>query len=278
MIIRCSLPNERLPFDRGRFKTVVHYVCWVCEDPRVLGPVKLGRILWYSERNTYLVSGKPLTGATFLKLSHGPSPRGLYAVLDELERDRVIAARRQPGELDTMRYFATARPDISGITAEQLSNLECVIRAVCFGADTEVPHRHAHDQILAAAAVGETIPHYTAFAGLPGNIHEADIAWATSQAQHPIKRGGLHECDELRSGNLPVREALAALMWHLVRTPGAGISLPTVPESFFLYKQAKITLSVPDISILYSWDLDEFIVDALYFAFDQEDGSGETDL
>ena len=48
------------PFRRARFRAAVHYVCWVCEDPRALGARRLGLVLWYAERNLQLRRGSPL--------------------------------------------------------------------------------------------------------------------------------------------------------------------------------------------------------------------------
>src|SRR5215212_6029672 len=50
------------PFRRARFRAAVHYVCWVCEDPRALGARRLGLVLWYAEPNLLFALAPPDLG------------------------------------------------------------------------------------------------------------------------------------------------------------------------------------------------------------------------
>ena len=59
-------------FDRQRFADLVRYICWICEDPRVLGLERLNRILWYVDRNLYLSKDRVATGASYLRYRSGP--------------------------------------------------------------------------------------------------------------------------------------------------------------------------------------------------------------
>ena len=267
MILRYDPRSERLRFDRTKFRTLVHYICWVCEDPRVLGPVRLGRLLWYVERNEYISTGHPLSGATFVKRPYGPAPRALEAVLRELEKDDIIAIRRPSGDFEDTLYFATVNPDLASLRSEQISNIERAIRRMCFGNSTTIPHQDAHDRIAHAAAVGEGLPYYTAFSGRAGAILEYDIAWAIKQVRLVSPEGRLKELKELRAASEKVEEACLGLWWHLFREPSAGANLPGLKELFFLYKQERIIEDIPDISVVYTFDLDELVITALHLDF-----------
>lgn len=269
MILRYNPRSERLRFDRTKFRALVHYVCWVCEDPRLLGPVKLGRLLWYAERNEYIDSGQQLSGATFVKRSYGPAPRALDAVLRELEKDRVIATRSRDRDSEGTQYFAMVKPDVSLLRAEQISSIERIIRGVCFEGSTSIPHQAAHDRISRVAAIGESLPCYTAFAGEPGAIWERDIAWAINQVRLVSLERRLEELRELQARSERVEEACLGLWWHLSRDPSVGTSLPGIRDSFFVYKQAGITVGIPDILTVYTLDLDELIMTGLHLEFDE---------
>jgi hypothetical protein len=117
-----------ITFDRDRFKAVVHYVVWICEDPRSLGPVKLNRILWYADRNAYLLHGEPLAGATFVKRPYGPPSRALAPVIRELEQKGAIAARARSHNVDMEQYFALHPPRLAGLRPEHIASLEAAAR------------------------------------------------------------------------------------------------------------------------------------------------------
>ena len=85
--------SHRARFNRVKFKALVHYICWRCEDPRLLGTVKLNKVLWYAERIWYFRTGQPIVGATYLKQQlRARSPRLSRHSLWSLRR----TARSQP--------------------------------------------------------------------------------------------------------------------------------------------------------------------------------------
>ena len=64
--------------DREKFRSLVHYVCWRCaDDPAKLGRVKLNKILWLTDFTSYYETGKPMTGARYVKRQFGPVPSAI---------------------------------------------------------------------------------------------------------------------------------------------------------------------------------------------------------
>ena len=54
--------------DWAKFKSAVHYICdKASSDPSVLGAIKLNKVLWYSDLINYLITGKPITGETYIE-------------------------------------------------------------------------------------------------------------------------------------------------------------------------------------------------------------------
>jgi hypothetical protein len=256
-------------FNRDRFRALVHYVVWICEDPRSLGPHRLNRVLWYSDRNVYLESGRPITGATYIRQQGGPQARPLQPMLVELEKDGVIARRLadRSGEFDLL--FAIRRPDLSHFKADEISVVEAVTRVVCLDSRGSIAHQAAHDRVWQAAQIGEVLPYFTVFAGRPGDILASDIDWGMRML-HPREGrtpAGTNEPPMMAgAGKLVDRhqEAVDAALWHLNRDPSIGISLPATRASWFIYKQAGLAhLAVPDVVVVYGFDVDEFMLETV---------------
>ena len=244
-------------FRHARFRAAVHYVCWVCEDPRTLGIERLGLVLWYVDRNLYLRRGRPLGGPTYVRHQSGPRARPLEAQLGELERDCLVA-RRTRGGGEAGLLFALAPPEPGRLEAEEVSELEAAVRGVCLDPRATVPRRAAHDAVWRAALIGETLPYFTACAGQPGDLLPADIRWAVREAGAGLAVDGKARLGGV--GRPRGREAVEALLWHLYRDPGLGASLPGTEDSWFVYKQAGVAeAGVPEVAAVYRFELDELL-------------------
>jgi hypothetical protein len=263
--------NPRVKFDRDRFKTLVHYICWRCEDPRSLEPVKLSKVLWYTDRIQYLKAGHPVTGATYVRQQSGPASRALSAVIAELEREGAVATRERSWSSDVPQYFARSEPELSVFTPQEISLIDSVIEAVCFRDALPSTEARADAQVWRLAQIGETLPYCTVFAARPGEITKRDMDWAVEQIR--ISRGeiNLKELEELSALNPRSDEAYAALDWYLSRDHSIGIQVPVSNASFFVYKQSGNNfLSLPSILVLYTIDLDEPMICRIRFGFDEE--------
>jgi hypothetical protein len=284
MDLTSKRPRKRIvAFDRERFKTIVHYVCWVCEDPRVLGPVKLNWILWYADRNVHLLQGQPLAGATYVKRPYGPLARALTPVLGELENEQLVAIRPCSHGLEMEQYFATRSPSLAALRPEHVSQLEAAIRHVCFDPQAPVFNKKAHDRVWRVARVGETLPYYTVLSGAAGELLEEDIDWATREVRRHRFETDWKEMEELRELNFRIEDACKALVWFLTREPSAGVQIPNGRSSVFIYKQrGSRALDVPDISVIYKIDLEEVVLGSFRYTFqgaeDEDEPSGTAEV
>jgi hypothetical protein len=250
------------PFRRQRFETLVQYVCWICEDPRMLGLDRLNRILWYVDRNLYLTRGRVATGASYARHRTGPWARPMEAVLRELERRGLVVQRARVGDREPDLLLALVKPELAGFEPEEISLVEAVTRAICFDSRSSIPHREAHDAILQAARPGEVVPYFTVLSGRPGETTAADLAWAIRESEQRRRRPAEPQ-DAAPAPRL--REATEGLFWHLLRDPGLGTSLPAAAStSWFVYRQVAVAGSgAPDLTALYRFDADEMILGGL---------------
>jgi hypothetical protein len=271
-------------FNRDRFRTLIQYICWICDNPMTLGIHRLNFILWYSDRNVYLESGRPITGATYIRHHKGPQARPLQPMLIELEKEGAIARRtaNQSGGFDFL--FAIQRPNLSRFEPYEISIVEAATRAVCLEPRGLIPYQVAHDRVWQLAQIGELLPYFTVFAGHPGDILPADISWAMREL-HPRDDGvsadqnaQLPKLIDADTTSNKCKEVIDAALWHLYRDPSIGISLPTTEASWFIYKQEGIMrLTVPDVTIVYTFDVNELSIAAIRLNNAEDDLDDEED-
>jgi len=165
-------------FDRDKFKRLVHYICWRCEDPTKLGAVKLYKVLWRADFKAYLEFGEPVTGDTYVKRQFGPVPSHVLPVLEELRREGTLSIREVDyyGR-DKKEFFALKRPDLSVFSAEEISLVDKEIEYVTEEHTARSISEESHDEIWEMARIGEEIPYFTVFSK-PAEITESDIEWA----------------------------------------------------------------------------------------------------
>ena len=255
-----------LQFNPRKFRSIVHYCCWICEDPRVLDFAKLNWVLWYCERHNYIARGTPLTGATYRKFAAGPLATPTNAAITELEKVGAIA-RRDGGVTGIDRYFAVTKPDISPLDSEQIAMVETIVRTVCFNIASAAVDKRVDDRVFQIARLGEVIPYFTVFGGRAGSLSEHDLAWA-------IQRVGVSQAPFISSDctarKKTVCSSYAALIWHILREPEIGTSLHLPGSSWFLYKQNGIRDRAPSITIIYTFVMDELVIGGLRFDHDFE--------
>ncbi len=85
-------------FEPNKFRELIVYVAEQCASDPTFGAVKLNKILFYADFAAFRQLRKPITGATYRKLSEGPAPKELMQA-----RHALIDAGRL--EVQSRRYF-----------------------------------------------------------------------------------------------------------------------------------------------------------------------------
>ena len=166
-------------FDRLKFKSLVHYVCWRCsDDPTKLGAVKLNKAVWLSDLSAYYQLGHPVTGARYVKRQFGPVPKPILPVLAELESEGILTVRDTQHFGKQKKEFIVHRPASADfLPSDEHAIVEEMIKFVCEENTATSISDASHDHIWKAADDGEEIPHFTVFAR-PGKITSDDREWA----------------------------------------------------------------------------------------------------
>lgn len=167
-----------MKFNYEKFKDLVHYICHTA-DRDELGAVKLNKILWYSDIESYINRGTPLTGAVYIKRQFGPVPKDVLRALEDLSAERKMVVRDIPFFRDKKReYISLAEPDIGRFKAPEISLVANIMHYICHHHTAESISDATHDIIWELAEIGEEIPYCAVYGAILGEITEEDIKWA----------------------------------------------------------------------------------------------------
>ena len=173
---------ENPPGD-GRLGEAMLYVAErLADDPAGRGAVKLNKILWWADFESFRERGRSVTGAVYQKLNEGPAPVRLLPIRKRLlqsgavemtERhtgarspEKVLYALREPEPVfdDDVRYLERALKKFHGMTGKECSDFS-----------------HRASAGWQTVEQGHVIPYETSIIDTRPPS-EADLAWARSVA------------------------------------------------------------------------------------------------
>lgn len=151
--------------NQGRkLKELMLYVADKSTSDPTFGATKLNKILFFSDFLAYVDLGHSITGAEYQKLEHGPAPRQLLPVQNELLDERAAVVTPIAFHVGTQRRLTALRPaDLSLFTAGEISLVDEILQQLWGRTAAEVSDL-SHEWSLGWQVVrmGETIPYATA--------------------------------------------------------------------------------------------------------------------
>jgi hypothetical protein len=119
-----------LPGQQGRIRQMVLYVAHKCESARYFGAIKLNKIIWKADFDSYASRRKPITGREYRRRYFGPALREMLPVHREMLRDGLIRIdRRDYGDgVVEHRTIALAEPDLRFFDEADLAYVDAAIR------------------------------------------------------------------------------------------------------------------------------------------------------
>jgi hypothetical protein len=150
-----------MEFDREKFKTLVVYIAWKAGRRDWFGATKLNKVLWFAEARAFVLHGKPIAGATYIKQKHGPVPKQYVPVRAELERERRIRVFK---EGDLVRVTSDTKPDMSNFTPDEMQIIDHWIEHIDTEHTAASISEQSHDRGWEIAAINEEVPLYAVLA------------------------------------------------------------------------------------------------------------------
>ncbi len=92
-----QMQAEATELNREKAKEIVQYIVYLTgKNPRAFGKTKLHKILWFFEGFMMLATGKKAIGGRFVKNRFGPTLEELDLIIEELEKEGTLKAKKVP--------------------------------------------------------------------------------------------------------------------------------------------------------------------------------------
>lgn len=179
----------RYAFDREKFKRLLHYVVWRAGDRDGFGATKLYKVLWFSDARAFMLSGRPITGAVYIREKHGPVPRAAMPIREELQREGAIKIwQDRHYDYPSWRFKALRKPDTSLFAEDELKIVEWWILHIDREHTASSISEESHDYAWEIAEMGEELPYHAVFATRVRDPDERESEWVAER----VKELGLH--------------------------------------------------------------------------------------
>ena len=160
-------PSLNFKFDAEksdeRLKELTLFISDRCCDDPTFGATKLNKILFFSDFSFFEATGKPVTGAEYMKLPHGPVPKRMVPIRKQLESAKHLAIKEVPkGQMTQKRPIALRKANLSLFTADQIACVDWVISQLR-DCNATVVSAVSHQRAWRIAEEDASIPYEAAF-------------------------------------------------------------------------------------------------------------------
>lgn len=181
-----------------RLAELILYIAEKCEHDPGFGAVKLAKVLAFADFSSYFETGKPITGAEYMRLPQGPAPRRLRPLRERLSADHEIAVREvSVGKYQQHRVVPLRRAGLSIFTAEEIAAVDKIIDLV-WNRTAATVSEFSHGIAWKVARNTESIPYEAVFLS-DEDLTEYDRArtaelasecgWERARGQRAVRSG-----------------------------------------------------------------------------------------
>lgn len=147
-------------YDERKLAELIVHVADRLADDRAGGSTKLNKVLFFADFSHVRRHGRPITGAEYQHLPHGPAPRRLLPV----RRQLIDAGDAELVEEDFLgrpqhRLVAHRRADLSAFSADELETIDRVLDDLAGLTGTQVSTLSHEEAAWRHTTDGETIPY-----------------------------------------------------------------------------------------------------------------------
>jgi len=171
-------------YDRARLKSLIHYVIWVAGARPYFGAIKLYKVLWFSDAKSFILNGKSITGAPYIREKFGPIPRDGMQIRCELVNDGLISQwqNHRAGDLG-WHFKAIVGPNVSWMAPNERQLVQYWINHISEDHTAESISDASHDYGWTIARMGERLPFFSILAERVRDPSEEEMLWAKQRAK-----------------------------------------------------------------------------------------------
>lgn len=132
-----------------------------------LDPIRLNKVLWYSDAAAYMENGASITGTRYVRKPRGPVASAMSFAIRQLAEARTITlGHRFDAEHGSWvdEYIVNDESIAESLSSDEISYVDHAIKRVCMDHTAAEISERTHGEIWELAADGEEIPLYTMFA------------------------------------------------------------------------------------------------------------------
>lgn len=173
-----------MSFDKEKFTALILYVIWKAGDSPGFGATKLNKVLWFSDARSYMLHGKPITGATYIREKFGPVPREFMPIKNEMTHNRQIEAwTDQYYSRPITKFRVLEQPQTGSFTEEERQIVDWWLTHIDEEHTADSISEQSHDYAWEIAEMGEVIPLYAIFANRIRAPKGKELEWAKAEAE-----------------------------------------------------------------------------------------------
>jgi hypothetical protein len=162
-----------MQFDRGKLKKLVHYAISRAGGSHGIGAADLYRAIWFAEARSFELTGRPITGAVYVRQERGPVPKLDVEIRNELEAEGKVASRKVGEEW----FLQSKTPaDDTFMSKQERQTLDHWIGRIGHADES-------HDHAWRIAAPGEELPFYAVLANRLRKPNETELKKAKERAK-----------------------------------------------------------------------------------------------
>lgn len=145
-------------YDPARLKQLFHYVIRAAGARPGFGAVKLYKVAWFSDARAYMLYGRSITGATYIKKEFGPIPKHGRGIRAALVKEGLISEHRSKVDYEGWTFRSLRDPGPLEFDSKELEIINYWIKHIDEDHTAGSISDLTHDYGWEIADIGEELP------------------------------------------------------------------------------------------------------------------------
>lgn len=156
---------QKQEYQPEKLRSLFHYVIKAAGSRPGFGATKLYKVAWFSDTKCFMLRGRSITGAKYIREKHGPTPQQAMPIRAALVADGCISQFKGPSEYEGWHFRSLRSPDLSVFDRHEIETINYWIKHIDEDHTADSISEESHDYGWEIAAMGEELPYYAFFAG-----------------------------------------------------------------------------------------------------------------